>query len=75
MTVGPMRRSIAFVLAAAGIALFAFGGAWAPAALELVPDNEAGVWLELLIPFLPMAPIVAAAVVYRPPGKDRRRRR
>ena len=37
-----------------GLYLFMFGGSWAPVALEVLPDTDLGVWLELVVPFLPM---------------------
>lgn len=54
----------ATVLAATGLCLFVFGGAWAPITLELLPDTEAGFWAELVVPFLPMVFIGLAAVVF-----------
>jgi hypothetical protein len=52
------------VLAAVGIGLFVFGGAWAPFVLESLPDTEAGFWVELVVPFLPMVFIGFAAVLF-----------
>ena len=59
------RALVAAALVVTGALMFAFGNAWAPAALEALPDNAAGAWLELLLPFLPMAMIIAGAVTYR----------
>ena len=62
-----MRRLVSAWLGAAAIAagfsLFAFGGAWAPAALELTARLPYGAWLELLLPFLPMAVIGLGVVI------------
>lgn len=67
-------RLLAAACVAAGVVLFAFGNLWAPAALAWLPDNGAGPWLELLLPFLPMIPVAAGAMLFRasrqPAGKS-----
>ena len=55
---------VSVLLAMMGAYLFAFGGTWAPLALEILPDTEFGFWLELIVPFLPMAFIGFAAVLF-----------
>lgn len=66
--VGPLLKgattSIAAALIAAGLWLAAFGNAWAPGAFELLPASELGAWLELLVPFLPMALIGLGAILF-----------
>jgi hypothetical protein len=51
-------------LVVSGLVLIVFGNAWAPAAFDLLPDSEMGLWLELFVPFLPMALIGIGAVIY-----------
>jgi hypothetical protein len=49
-----IRRIPGFALILAGLWFFVFGNIWAPLALELLPDSEIGLWVELIVPFLPM---------------------
>ena len=58
-----LRNLVAVLLAGLGVFLIGFGNIWAPAALGLVPDTEFGGWIELIGPFLPMLPIIAAALI------------
>jgi len=51
-------------LALTGVYLIAFGSSWAPVALDVLSGSELGAWLELVIPFLPMACIGVAAFLY-----------
>ncbi len=51
------------VLVLIGLYLFAFGQVWAPAALDFLPDTEIGFWIELIVPFLPMAFIASGAAL------------
>jgi hypothetical protein len=60
-----VRTLVAAALVVTGTLMFASGNAWAPAALDALPDSAAGAWLELLLPLLPMAMIIAGAVTYR----------
>jgi hypothetical protein len=59
-----LRNALSALLVLAGLALFAFGSAWAPAALAFLPDSPAGYWLELVVPFLPMLFIGGGALVF-----------
>lgn len=58
------RTALAALLVLAGIGLFLFGHRWAPLALALLPDSPAGLWLELLVPFLPMAFVAGGAYLF-----------
>lgn len=49
-----VRVTLATLLLLTGFGLFAMGHTWAPVALEILPDNPVGYWLELIVPFLPM---------------------
>jgi hypothetical protein len=46
---------MAVALVLIGLYLATFGNSWAPMVLELLPASELGEWLELIVPFLPMA--------------------
>lgn len=63
---GGLPSLAAMLLVATGLSMFAFGRLWAPAARGWLPDGDAGPWLELFVPFLPMVLIVAGAVIYCP---------
>lgn len=58
------RPSLSVLLVSGGFGLFAFGNAWAPLALELLPDTATGYWLELVVPFLPMLFIGCGALLF-----------
>ncbi len=55
---------VAIVLLLTGLYLVVFGNAWAPFAFELLEGSEAGAWLELLVPFLPMLIIASGAALF-----------
>jgi hypothetical protein len=59
-----LRSAFAAGLVLGGLGLFAFGSAWAPFALELLPDSPAGYWLELVVPFIPMAFVGSGAALF-----------
>jgi hypothetical protein len=52
------------VLVLIGLYLFAFGDTWASAVLEFLPDTKAGMWIELVVPFIPMVFIACGAVLF-----------
>ena len=58
------RLFVAAVLVATGLFLAAFGNAWAPLALASLPASVLGGWLELIVPFLPMAFISSGAALF-----------
>jgi hypothetical protein len=58
------RRLIAAALVLTGLYLAVFGNTWAPPVLELLAGSEMGAWLELIVPFLPMAFIGFGAAVF-----------
>ena len=49
------RLLTAVALVFIGLYLAVFGNSWAPIVFELLPASELGAWLELIVPFLPMA--------------------
>lgn len=60
---------IAKSFVAAGLVLIGpwlaiFGNAWAPRVISLLDDSEIGLWLELVVPFLPMVCIGFGAIVF-----------
>jgi hypothetical protein len=55
---------VAIALVLTGLYLALFGNAWGPWVFELLPDSEIGSWVELIVPFLPLAFIGAGAVLY-----------
>ena len=59
----PLRVTVATSLILFGFGMFALGHTWAPRALELLPDTPPGFWLELIVPFLPMAFVGAGALL------------
>ncbi len=59
----PLRVTVATSLILIGFGMFALGHTWAPRALDLLPDTPAGFWLELIVPFLPMAFVGAGALL------------
>ena len=71
MSLRILRSLTAGCLVAAGLATFALGHVWAPTALDRIPDSALGPWLELFVPFLPMALITAGAVTYLPRRSDK----
>jgi len=58
------KMIVAIALVLTGLYLALFGNAWGPRAFELLPDSQLGSWVELIVPFLPMAFIGAGAVLY-----------
>ena len=58
------RLFVAAALIATGLFLAAFGNAWAPLALASLPASVLGGWLELIVPFLPMAFISSGAALF-----------
>ncbi|MEX0706719.1 MAG: hypothetical protein WD078_02050 [Woeseia sp.] len=60
---GKLKKTLGVLLIVAGIALFTFGGAWAPRVLEMAAGLRSGAWLELFVPFLPMTVTVIGGVL------------
>ena len=58
------RSLLALTMVVTGLYLATFGNAWGPLAFELLPSSEVGSWLELIVPFLPMAFIGFGAVLF-----------
>lgn len=61
-------------LAMLGLLLIAFGGVWAPLALGFLANMPFGGWIELFVPFLPMLPLMVAALAAGSPQTLRSRR-
>jgi hypothetical protein len=57
------KRLIAATLISFGMVLLAFGNWWAPWFLSVLAAIPGGSWLELILPFLPMAVIGCGAVI------------
>ncbi len=66
------RLLIAVALVLMGLYLAVFGNSWAPLVFELLPASEIGTWLELIVPFLPMACIGLAAALFASRRRDRK---
>ena len=59
-----VKPLVAVVMVLAGLYLAIFGNAWGPAVFDLLPDSEIGAWLELVVPFAPMAFIGFGAALF-----------
>jgi hypothetical protein len=55
---------VAAIMVLTGLYLVAFGNAWGPTIFEVLSDSEIGLWLELIVPFLPMVLIACGAALY-----------
>ena len=58
------RLLIAVALVLTGLYLAVFGNSWGPLVFALLPDSELGAWVELIVPFLPMAFIGLGAAIF-----------
>ena len=54
--------SVAMILT--GLYLAVFGNSWGPIAFEYLEKSEFGLWIELVIPFLPMVFIGSGATLF-----------
>ena len=64
-----LERIAVATLAGLGVFMFAFGNTWTPMTLGLLADSTFGGWVELFVPFLPIAPLyLAALAASSPPG-------
>jgi len=70
----PAIRLAAAALVLAGLYLALFGNVWGPRVFEVLSRSEIGLWLELIVPFLPMVLIASGAALYAA-GKQPRRKR
>ena len=61
---GFIRLFICVALVLTGLFLAAFGNLWAPPVFEWWSGSEIGAWLELILPFLPMALIGSGAALF-----------
>lgn len=59
-----LQAASAALLALLGLWLAIFGNTWGPPVYEILDASEPGIWLGLVIPFLPMAFIGAAAAIF-----------
>lgn len=64
-----LNRIVVGTLAGFGVFMIAYGNSWAPTTLGLLANVTFGGWVELFVPFLPIAPLyVAALAAGSPPG-------
>ena len=64
-----LKRIVVGTLAGLGVFMIADGNSWAPMTLGLLANITFGGWVELFVPFLPIAPLyVAALAAGSPPG-------
>ena len=63
-----LRQALAVALILLGLYLAVFGDGWAAIAFAILGDSAIGMWVELVVPLLPMLVIGlgAALLVYRP---------
>jgi len=47
-----------------GLYLAVFGNSWGPIAFEFLERSEVGLWIELIVPFLPMVFIGFGAALF-----------
>lgn len=59
----------AFPLLAIGIYMIIFGGSWSPQMLGVLSNIPLGQWIEHFIAFIPVMPILVAAIILSPPQK------
>ncbi len=57
-------KTITWMLIMFGAYLLAFGNSWSPFVLDALHGSEAGLWLELLVPFLPLLVIGIGAALF-----------
>ena len=55
---------IAVALVSTGLYLAVFGNSWGPFFFERLEVTEIGLWIELVIPFLPMVFIGLGAILF-----------
>ncbi len=65
------KTLIAVAMVLTGLYMAVFGNSWGPRTFELLPASEVGLWLELIVPFLPMVFIGFGAALYVSRNRDR----
>lgn len=63
-------KTITWLLMMIGTYLVAFGNTWSPFVLDALHGSEAGLWLELLVPFLPLLVIGIGAALFTRSAKQ-----
>jgi hypothetical protein len=58
-----LLQAASVLLILAGLLLVGFGNSWAPFVLDALPASELGLWIELVVPFLPIAIIGMGAAL------------
>lgn len=58
------ERLAAVAMILTGLYLAVFGSSWGPIAFEFLERSEVGLWIELIVPFLPMVFIGFGAVLF-----------
>jgi hypothetical protein len=64
MIPGHALKLIAAALVLAGLYLITFGHSWGPWLFERLESTEFGLWLQLIVPFLPMLFIGLGAALF-----------
>ena len=57
------KHFLAVALILTGLYLAVFGNSWGPIAFEFLERSELGLWIELIVPFLPMVFIGSGATL------------
>ena len=58
------KHLLAVALILTGLYLAVFGNSWGPIAFEFLERSELGLWIELIVPFLPMVFIGLGATFF-----------
>ena len=58
-----LKLAVVGTLAGLGVAMFSFGNSWAPFVLGFLSHVSFGGWVELIVPFFPVALLLTAASV------------
>ncbi len=59
-----LMRLVAAAMILTGLLMVIFGNAWGAPVFELLAGSEIGLWLEHLVPFLPIAVIGSGAALF-----------
>ena len=62
-----LKRIVVGTLAGLGVFMIAYGNSWAPMTLGLLANITFGGWVELFVPFVPIAPLYVAALAASSP--------
>lgn len=59
-----LKRLVAAIMILTGLLMVVFGNAWGAPVFELLAGSETGLWLEHLVPFMPMVIIGLGATLF-----------